>query len=65
MTGWIDIDARREIVLHPVFLDFARYWGFTPRLCSAYRAQARGFERTLKAWVTTVANSPVQLTFSA
>jgi len=41
-TVWIDIDARGEIVWHPVFLDFARYWGFTPRLCAAYRAQTKG-----------------------
>ncbi len=26
---------------HPVFLDFARYWGFTPRLCRPYRAQTK------------------------
>jgi hypothetical protein len=25
-----------------VFLDFARYWGFTPRLCRPYRAQTKG-----------------------
>ncbi len=31
-TVWIDIDARFEIVWHPVFLDFARYWCFTSRL---------------------------------
>jgi transposase len=31
-----------EIVWHPVFLDFARYWGFTPRLCRPYRAQTKG-----------------------
>jgi transposase len=41
-TVWIDIDDRGEIIWHPVFLDFARYWGFTPRLCSAYRAQTKG-----------------------
>ncbi len=27
---------------HPKFLDFARYWGFTPRLCAPYRAQTKG-----------------------
>ena len=31
-----------EIVWHPVFLDFARYWGFAPRLCGPYRAQTKG-----------------------
>ena len=25
-----------------MFLDFARYWGFTPRLCRPYRAQTKG-----------------------
>jgi transposase len=25
-----------------MFLDFARYWGFTPRLCRLYRAQTKG-----------------------
>ena len=41
-TVWMDIDDRGEIVWNPVFLDFARYWGFTPRLCRAYRAQTKG-----------------------
>jgi len=41
-TVWIDIDERGEVVWHPVFLDFARYWGFTPRLCAPYRAQTKG-----------------------
>ncbi len=41
-TVWIDIDERGEVVWHPVFLDFARYWGFTPRLCRPYRAQTKG-----------------------
>jgi transposase len=41
-TVWTDIDARGEIVWNPLFLDFARYWGFTPRLCPAYRAQTKG-----------------------
>jgi transposase len=35
-------DERGEIVWHPVFLDFARYGGFTPRLCRPYRAQTKG-----------------------
>ena len=30
-TVWLETDSRGEIVWHPVFLDFARYWGFTPR----------------------------------
>jgi transposase len=41
-TVWIDVDERGEIVWHPVFLDFAGYWGFTPRLCRPYRAQTKG-----------------------
>lgn len=31
-TVWLETDERGEIVWHSVFLDFARYWGFTPRL---------------------------------
>jgi len=34
-TVWLDVDERGEIVWHPVFRDFASYWGFTPRLCQA------------------------------
>jgi transposase len=41
-TVWLDHDDRGEIVWHPVFRDFARYWGFQPRLCRAYRAQTKG-----------------------
>jgi transposase len=41
-TVWLGTDERGEIVWHPVFLDFARYWGFTPRLCRPYRAQTKG-----------------------
>lgn len=26
----------------PQFLDFARYWGFVPRLCRPYRPQTKG-----------------------
>ena len=40
-TVWLEIDERREVVWHPVFLDFARYWGFRPRLCRPYRAQTK------------------------
>ncbi len=29
-------------VWNPVFFDFARYWGFTPRVCQPYRAQTKG-----------------------
>ena len=41
-TVWLETDERGEIVWHPVFLDFARYWGFTPRLCRPYRPQTKG-----------------------
>lgn len=41
-TVWVGTDERGEIVWNPVFLDFARYWGFTPRLCRPYRAQTKG-----------------------
>ena len=41
-TVWQDIDERGEIVWNAVFWDFARYWGFTPRLCRPYRAQTKG-----------------------
>jgi transposase len=35
-------DDRGEIQWHPLFRDFAAYWGFTPRLCRAYRPQTKG-----------------------
>jgi transposase len=41
-TAYAEVDDRGEIVWNPVFLDFARYWGFTPRLCRPYRAQTNG-----------------------
>ena len=41
-TVWTGIDERGEIVWNAIFLDFARYWGFTPRLCRAYRPQTKG-----------------------
>ena len=41
-TVWVEVDERGEVVWNPVFLDFARYWGFTPRLCRPYRAQTKG-----------------------
>ena len=36
------VDARGEVRLNPEFADFARYWGFTPRLCRPYRPQTKG-----------------------
>lgn len=41
-TVWLETDERGEVVWNPVFLDFTRYWGFTPRLCRPYRAQTKG-----------------------
>jgi transposase len=41
-TVWTGVDARGEIIWNAIFLDFARYWGFTPRLCRPYRAQTKG-----------------------
>lgn len=41
-TVALGVDERGEVRWHPVFLDFARYWGFTPRLCRAYRPQTKG-----------------------
>lgn len=41
-TVFADIDERGEIRWHPVFRDFADWWGFVPRLCRAYRAQTKG-----------------------
>jgi transposase len=41
-TVWLETDERGETVWNPVFLDFAHYWGFTPRLCRPYRAQTKG-----------------------
>jgi hypothetical protein len=41
-TVWTGTDERGEIIWNAVFLDFARYWGFTPRLCRAYRPQTKG-----------------------
>jgi transposase len=41
-TVWTGTDERGEIIWNTAFLDFARYWGFTPRLCRPYRAQTKG-----------------------
>lgn len=41
-TVWTGLDERGEIIWNAVFLDFARYWGFRPRLCQPYRAQTKG-----------------------
>jgi transposase len=36
------VDGRGEVKLNPAFADFARYWGFTIRLCRPYRPQTKG-----------------------
>jgi hypothetical protein len=41
-TVVLGLDERQEILWHPVFGDFARYWGFVPRLCRAWRPQTKG-----------------------
>ena len=41
-TIWTGTDERGEIVWNAVFQDFARYWGYRPRLCRAYRPQTKG-----------------------
>lgn len=41
-TIWSGTDDRGEILWNPAFLDFARYWGFRPRLCRPYRAKTKG-----------------------
>ena len=41
-TVWTGTDERGEIIWNAVFLDFAHYWGFRPRLCRPYRAQTKG-----------------------
>lgn len=49
-TIWTGTDERGEIIGNAVFLDFARSWGFRPRLCRPYRAQTQGkIESGLKA----------------
>lgn len=34
--------SRSRVRLNPTFEAFARHWGFTPRLCRAYRPQTKG-----------------------
>ena len=35
-------DDRGEVRWNKAFLDFAKYWGFKPRLCAPYRPQTKG-----------------------
>ena len=41
-TVWLRDDVRGEPVFHPGLLDFARYYGFQPRLCPPRWPQAKG-----------------------
>ena len=41
-TVVLGTDERGETKWNPLFMDFARYWGFTPRACRAYRPQTKG-----------------------
>ena len=41
-TILLGVDDRGELQWNPTFLDFARYWGFTPRVCQGYRPQTKG-----------------------
>jgi transposase len=41
-TVALGTDERGEIQWQPLFFDFARYWGFAPRLCRGYRPQTKG-----------------------
>lgn len=41
-TAVLDRDADGTIHWHPQYLDFATYYGFTPRACRPYRAQTKG-----------------------
>ncbi len=41
-TVVLGTNERGEILWHPIFRDFTRYWGYTPRLCRAYRPQTKG-----------------------
>lgn len=41
-TVILGTDERGETRWHPLFRDFAAYWGFVPRVCRAYRPQTKG-----------------------
>lgn len=41
-TVILGADDRGETEWNPLFLDFARHWGFSPRACRAYRPQTKG-----------------------
>lgn len=41
-TVLLGYDAHGDPQWHPVFAEFAYYWGFTPRVCKPYRPQTKG-----------------------
>jgi len=41
-TAVLDRDGNGSIHWNPRYLDFAHYYGFTPRACQPYRAQTKG-----------------------
>lgn len=41
-TVILGTDERGETKWNPQIVDFAKYWGFTPRACRAYRPQTKG-----------------------
>lgn len=41
-TAVLDRDMHGSVHWHPRYLDFAHYYGFTPRACQPYRAQTKG-----------------------
>ena len=41
-TAALGLDERGEVQWQSTFSDFAGYYGFTPRLCRAYRPQTKG-----------------------
>ncbi|MFN8472826.1 MAG: IS21 family transposase [Anaerolineae bacterium] len=41
-TAVLDRDAEGHVHFHPRYLDFADYYGFSPRACQPYRAQTKG-----------------------
>lgn len=41
-TVWLRDDQRGQAVFHPGLVDFARHYGFQPRLCHARRPQTKG-----------------------
>jgi transposase len=59
-TVWLGSDGRGEVIWQPVFVDFARYWGFKPRLCRPYRAQTKDHASYCTASVRFEDTSPAR-----